>query len=294
MFSSGFIALIGRPNVGKSTLLNAFIGEKMAIISDKPQTTRNQIRGILTTEKYQAVFLDTPGIHKPQHNLGEKMVQVAVRTLQEVDLILLLTDAVSGPGGGDEYIIRQMKDVVTPVILVVNKADQAGMAAAEELLPYYSALYPFAHALAVSALTGENLEKLLALVVKYLPEGPQYYPSEMVTDQPERMIVGELIREKILQSTREEVPHAVAVEILSMKKRDGRELVDIQANIWVERDSQKGIIIGKNGATLKAVGISSRQDIEALLGTPVFLQLWVKVKADWRNKVGSWQTLGLE
>jgi len=294
LFYSGFIALIGRPNVGKSTLLNAFIGEKMAIISDKPQTTRNLIRGILTTEKYQAVFLDTPGIHKPQDKLGEKMVQVAVRTLQEVDLILLLIDAAAGPGAGDEYIIRQLAAVETPVILVANKADQTGIVIAEELLPNYCALYPFAHALAVSALTGENLEKLLALVVKYLPEGPQYYPTDMVTDQPERLIVGELIREKILQSTREEVPHAVAVEIASMKKREGRELVDIQANIWVERNSQKGIIIGKNGTMLKAVGMSSRLEIEALLGTPVFLELWVKVKADWRNKEATWQTFGLE
>ncbi|MBT9169156.1 MAG: GTPase Era [Syntrophomonadaceae bacterium] len=294
VFYSGFVALIGRPNVGKSTLLNALIGEKMAIISDKPQTTRNQIRGILTTEKYQAVFLDTPGIHKPQHKLGEKMVQVAVRTLQEVDLILLLIDAAGGRGAGDEYVIRQLAAVETPVILVANKADQTGIVNAEELLPEYCALYPFAHALAVSALTGENLEKLLALAVKYLPEGPQYYPTDMVTDQPERLIVGELIREKIFQATREEVPHAVAVEVSSMKKREGRELVDIQANIWVERDSQKGIIIGKNGAMLKAVGMSSRLEIEALLGTPVFLELWVKVKADWRNKEASWRTFGLE
>lgn len=294
VFCSGFVALIGRPNVGKSTLLNALIGEKMAIISDKPQTTRNQIRGILTTEKYQAVFLDTPGIHKPQHKLGEKMVQVALRTLREVDLILLLIDAAAGSGSGDEYVIRQLANVETPVILVANKADQSGMVRAEELLPDYCALYPFAHALAVSALTGENLEKLLALAVKYLPEGPQYYPTDMATDQPERLIVGELIREKILQSTREEVPHAIAVEVISMKKRQGRELVDIEANIWVERDSQKGIIIGKNGAMLKTVGMSSRLEIEALLGTPVFLELWVKVKADWRNKEASWRTFGLE
>lgn len=294
MFRSGFVALIGRPNVGKSTLMNALIGEKMAIISDKPQTTRNQIRGILTTGDYQAVFLDTPGIHKPQHKLGEKMVQVAVRTLQEVDVVLFLTDAAAGPGGGDEYIIGQLSGVETPVILVVNKVDQGGPDAAETMVSHYSTLFPFAGTLAVSALTGENLDLLLEQAVAKLPEGPQYYPEDMVTDQPERMIVGELIREKVLQLTREEVPHAVAVEVLSMSRREGRDLVDIQANIYVERDSQKGIVIGKRGAMLKEVGVRSRQDIEALLGTPVFLELWVKVKADWRNKEGTWQSFGLD
>ncbi|MCW3489346.1 GTPase Era [Dethiobacter alkaliphilus] len=294
MFRSGFIALIGRPNVGKSTLMNAFVGEKMAIISDKPQTTRNQIRGILTADDYQAVFLDTPGIHKPQHKLGEKMVQVAVRTLQEVDLILFLVDAAAGPGAGDDYIIRQLSDVETPVILVANKADEAGMEAAQSVLEHYRPLYPFKAALPVSAITGINQEQLLSLIVDSLPEGPQYYPEDMITDQPERLIVAELVREKVLQLTRDEIPHAIAVEIISMKNRAGRDLVDIQANIYVERDSQKGIVIGKRGALLKEVGKQARADIEALLGTPVFLELWVKVKKDWRNKEGTWQNFGLD
>lgn len=294
MFRSGFIALIGRPNVGKSTLMNAFVGEKMAIISDKPQTTRNQIRGILTADDYQAVFLDTPGIHKPQHKLGEKMVQVAVRTLQEVDLILFLVDAEAGAGAGDDYIIRQLTQVQTPVVLVVNKTDQAGVDAAESLLAHYQAIYPFKAALAISALTGMNREQLLTLIVDSLAEGPQYYPDDMITDQPERLIVAELVREKVLQLTRDEIPHAIAVEILSMKNREGRDLVDIEANIYVERDSQKGIVIGKRGALLKEVGQQARADIEALLGTSVYLQLWVKVKKDWRNKEGTWQSFGLD
>lgn len=294
MFRSGFVALIGRPNVGKSTLMNAFIGEKMAIISDKPQTTRNQIRGILTTDDEQVVFLDTPGIHKPQHKLGERMVKTAIRTLQEVDLILFLVDAAAGPGAGDDFIIEQLRSVTTPVILVVNKADQTGVDEAMKLVSLYLPRYPFAGALPVSALEGLNQEQLLALIVARMPEGPQYYPADMVTDQPERFIVAELIREKILVLTREEIPHAVAVEILSMKRREGRDLVDIEANIYVERDSQKGIVIGKKGSMLKEVGQLARQDIEALLGTPVYLQLWVKVKADWRNKQATWQAFGLE
>lgn len=294
MFQAGFVALIGRPNVGKSTLMNAFIGEKMAIISEKPQTTRNQIRGILTTDAYQIIFLDTPGIHKPQHKLGEKMVQVALRTLKEVDVILFLADAAAGPGSGDGFVIEQLKATETPVILVVNKADEAGLDRAEELIAHYRPLYPFTAAVAISALTGINREKLLAAIVASLPEGPRYYPEEMITDQPERLIVAELIREKILQLTRDEVPHSVAVEITAMSNREGRDLVDIQATIYVERDSQKGIVIGKKGAMLKEVGRLARQDIEALLGSPAFLELWVKVKADWRNKEGSWQSFGLE
>lgn len=294
MYRSGFIALIGRPNVGKSTLLNALVGEKMAIISDKPQTTRNQIRGILTTADYQMVFLDTPGIHKPHHKLGEKMVQVSLRTLREVDLILFLTDAAAGPGAGDQYVIEQLQAVDTPVILLVNKADRSGLEQAQQLVEHYRAMYPFAKALAISALEGTNLASLAPLMLEYLAEGPQYYPADMITDQPERLLVAELIREKILQLTREEVPHAVAVEIISMSARNDRELVDIQANIYVERDSQKGIVIGKRGAMLKEIGKLARMDIEALLGSAVNLQLWVKVKNDWRNKEGTWQSFGLE
>ncbi|NLM46634.1 MAG: GTPase Era [Firmicutes bacterium] len=294
MFRSGFISLTGRPNVGKSTLMNTLIGEKAAIISEKPQTTRNQIRGILTTKDYQLVFLDTPGIHKPQHKLGEKMVEIALRTLQEVDVILFLADAVAGPGGGDEYVLEKLKSVTTPVLLVINKTDRSGMARAQELINHYSALHTFQGAVAISALEGTGTQELLQLILKHLPEGPMYYPEDMVTDQPERFIIAELVREKLLQLTRDEVPHAIAVEVVSQRNRPGRDLVDIEANIYVERESQKGIVIGKDGRMLKEAGRLARLDIEALLGVPVYLQLWVKVKPDWRNKAGSWHSLGLD
>ncbi len=294
MFKSGFIALTGRPNVGKSTLMNLLVGEKAAIVSEKPQTTRNRIRGILTTNDFQAVFIDTPGIHKPRHRLGERMVQIALSTIREVDLVLFLADAGAGPGGGDEYIINALGQVSTPVILVVNKADLAPGDRVQELIGHYSRLYAFAAALGVSALTGHNREKLLSLIAERLPEGPCYYPEDMITDQPERLIVAELVREKILRLTREEVPHAVAVEVEAMRRREGRDLVDIEATIFVEKDSQKSIVIGKGGAMLKEVGKLARQEIEALLGSPVFLRLWVKVRRDWRNREGTWQGLGLE
>lgn len=294
MFRSGFVALLGRPNVGKSTLMNTLIGSKAAIISDKPQTTRNQIRGILTADSYQLIFLDTPGVHKPRHKLGEKMVSLALRTLQEVDVILFLVDAAAGPGRGDEYIIGELQDIKTPVILVANKADAAGAGKAQEIIAHYCTFYPFAAALWLSALTGANKEQLLSQVLRFIPEGPLYYPADMVTDQPERFIVAELIREKILRLTREEIPHAVAVEITELSKRPDRELIDIHANIYVEKDSQKGIVIGKNGSMLKEIGRLAREDIEGLLGSTVFLQLWVKVKPDWRNKEGLWPSFGLD
>ncbi|MDI9462647.1 MAG: GTPase Era [Bacillota bacterium] len=294
MFRSGFVALLGRPNVGKSTLMNTLIGSKAAIISDKPQTTRNQIRGILTADSYQLIFLDTPGVHKPRHKLGEKMVSLALRTLQEVDVILFLVDAAAGPGRGDEYIIGELQDIKTPVILVANKADAAGAGKTQEMIAHYCTFYPFAAALWLSALTGANKEQLLSQVLRFIPEGPLYYPADMVTDQPERFIVAELIREKILRLTREEIPHAVAVEITELSKRPDRELIDIHANIYVEKDSQKGIVIGKNGSMLKEIGRLAREDIEGLLGSTVFLQLWVKVKPDWRNKEGLWPSFGLD
>lgn len=294
MFRSGFVALLGRPNVGKSTLMNTLIGSKAAIISDKPQTTRNQIRGILTADSYQLIFLDTPGVHKPRHKLGEKMVSLALRTLQEVDVILFLVDAAAGPGRGDEYIIGELQDIKTPVILVANKADAAGAGKTQEMIAHYCTFYPFAAALWLSALTGANKEQLLSQVLRFIPEGPLYYPADMVTDQPERFIVAELIREKTLRLTREEIPHAVAVEITELSKRPDRELIDIHANIYVEKDSQKGIVIGKNGSMLKEIGRLAREDIEGLLGSTVFLQLWVKVKPDWRNKEGLWPSFGLD
>jgi GTP-binding protein Era len=294
LFRSGFVALIGRPNVGKSTLVNMLVGEKTAIVSDKPQTTRNKLRGILTTDNYQLIFIDTPGIHKPRHRLGEKMVQVALRTCQEVDIVLFLADAQAGPGSGDEYVLSALTGLTTPVILAVNKADLATAEQLAALHEHYHTLFPFSAALAVSALTGANSELLLALLAERLPEGPCYYPADMFTDQPVKLLVAELVREKVLALTRDEVPHAVAVEIVTLKQRKSQDLLDIEANIYVERESQKGILIGKNGALLKEVGSLSRREIEGLLGSRVFLQLWVKVKRDWRNKEGAWRELGLE
>lgn len=282
-FKSGFTAIIGRPNVGKSTLLNQIVGQKIAIMSDKPQTTRNKIQGVYTTEKMQIVFLDTPGIHKPQSKLGNFMMKVAESTFHEVDAILFVVDVADGLGGGDRFIIEQLKDVKTPVFLVLNKIDQVHP---EKLLPAiqsYKNLYNFAEIIPVSAINGNNVNTLLEQIGRYLPLGPHYYPEDQVTDYPEQFVCAELIREKILHHTREEIPHSIAVQIEAMKVQDNG-LVDISAVIYVERDSQKGIIIGKQGALLKQIGKEARYDIEALLGSKIFLQLWVKVKKDWRNQ----------
>lgn len=292
MFKSGFVAIIGRPNVGKSTLLNLLIGEKAAIISDKPQTTRNRIRGILTTADFQAVFIDTPGIHKPQHKLGEHMVKTALDTLKEVDLVLFLADASTGPGKGDDYIIEALRQVDTPVILVLNKADLVQGSQVTAFLEIYRDKYPFAAALPVSALTGYNKVELLRQIVSRLEEGPKYYPDDVVTDQPERFIVAEIIREKILHLTREEIPHSVGVEIETYKMREDG-LLHVGAIIYVERESQKKIIIGKGGSLLKEVGTLARQEIEALMGARVFLEMWVKVRRDWRNRENTWKSMGL-
>ncbi|MFE5319921.1 GTPase Era [Paenibacillus sp. NPDC056579] len=290
-FKSGFVAIIGRPNVGKSTLMNQVIGQKIAIMSDKPQTTRNKIHGVYTTDEAQIVFLDTPGIHKPSSKLGDYMMKVAESSLSEVDAILFLIDVVEGLGGGDRFIIENLKKIKTPVILVMNKIDQVQP---EELLPIittYKDLYPFAEIVPISAIQGNNVNTLLAQVVKFLPEGPQYYPADQVTDHPEQFVCAELIREKILHLTREEIPHSIAVAIEDMKVAENG-VVHISAVIYVERDSQKGIIIGKKGALLKEVGQKARQDIEALLGSKTFLELWVKVKKDWRNQERVLRDLG--
>jgi GTPase len=290
---SGFVALIGRPNVGKSTLMNHFIGEKIAIMSDKPQTTRNKIRGVLTDETSQLIFLDTPGIHKPHSKLGEQLVQMAQNTLREVDLILFLVDAAEGLGGGDRFIIRHLQQVKTPVFLVVNKIDQVHPDQLLPLIDQYRGLYPFTEVVPVSALKGNNTSTLREQIVARLPEGPQYYPTDQVTDHPEQFIVAELIREKVLHLTREEIPHAVAVVIDEMKRREHQNIVDIRATILTERKSQKGILIGKQGALLKEVGRRARVECEALLGDRVFLDLWVKVKKDWRNELHTLRQLGL-
>ena len=280
---SGFIAVIGRPNVGKSTLINTLIGQKIAIMSDKPQTTQNRILCILTEPDAQIVFLDTPGIHKPKHKLGEYMVKAAEGTLKEVDAIFFVVDATEKMGPGEYYILERLQATAKPVILVVNKLDLIEKEQVLPIISHYTDKYPFVGVVPISAKEETNLDALIEEVEKYLPEGPQYYPEDMVTDQPERLIVAELVREKALQLTRDEVPHAIAVDVDEMKARDNGDTY-IRATIYVERDSQKGILIGAKGSMLKEIGKLARADIEMLLGTRVFLDLWVKVKKDWRDR----------
>lgn len=282
-FKSGFVSIIGRPNVGKSTFMNQVIGQKIAIMSDKPQTTRNKIQGVYTTEHAQLVFIDTPGIHKPLSKLGDYMIRIAESTLNEVDVVLFLVDAFAGIGGGDRYIIEQLKKIKTPVFLVINKIDLVHPEALLPLIDQYNALFSFQEVVPISALNGNNISHLLNLLIQYMPEGPQYYPDDQITDHPEQFVVAELIREKILHMTHEEIPHSVAVQIEDMSV-DEKGIVHISALIYVERDSQKGIVIGKNGRLLKEIGRLAREDIERLLGSKIFLQCWVKVKKDWRNQ----------
>ncbi|SDM88900.1 GTP-binding protein Era [Paenibacillus sp. yr247] len=282
-FKSGFVAIIGRPNVGKSTLMNQIIGQKIAIMSDKPQTTRNKIHGVYTSNNGQIVFLDTPGIHKPTSKLGDYMSKVAHGTLGEVDAVLFLVDVADGIGGGDRYIIEQLKHIETPVILVLNKIDLVQPEALLAIITNYKDLYNFSEIVPVSALKGNNVTTLLEQIVRYLPEGPQYYPADQITDHPEQFVCAELVREKILHLTREEIPHSIAVQIEDMRV-EPNGIVHISAVIFVERDSQKGIVIGKQGSLLKEIGRQARRDIETLLGSKTFLELWVKVKKDWRNQ----------
>lgn len=290
-YKSGFVSIIGRPNVGKSTFLNRIIGQKIAIMSDKPQTTRNKIQGVYTENDAQVIFIDTPGIHKPKHKLGEFMVKMAQTTLKEVDIVLFMVNAVEGFGRGEEFIIEKLKETKQPVFLVINKIDQLHPEQLLELIDQYRKLHEFAEIVPISALDGNNVDALIGTIKKYLPEGPQYYPENQVTDHPERFIIAELIREKVLHLTREEVPHSVAVVIDAIQKREGGA-VYINATIVVERASQKGIIIGKQGKMLKEVGKRARFDIEALLGSKVFLEVWVKVQKDWRNKMSQLRDLG--
>lgn len=281
---SGFAAIVGRPNVGKSTLTNGLIGEKIAIMSDRPQTTRNKIMCILNTDNAQIMFLDTPGIHKPHHKLGEYMVRTAESTLKEVDVILFVIDVSEKRGAGENYILELLQKVKTPVILVANKIDKLqDKSKLFNIINEYTALYNFSAVVPVSALEDKEFPGLVEEITKHLPEGPDYFPDDMITDQPERVIAAEMIREKVLLSTRDEVPHSIAVEVDEFKVRDNDD-VYIRATIFVERDSQKGIVIGAKGSLLKKIGQQARKDIEALLGCKVFLELWVKVKADWRNK----------
>lgn len=283
-YKSGFISIIGRPNVGKSTFLNRVVGQKIAIMSDKPQTTRNKVQGVVTTEDSQMVFIDTPGIHKPKHKLGDFMMKVAKNTLKEVDLVLFMANADESLGKGDEFIMDMLGDSGTPVVLVLNKIDLIHPDELIGVIDTYRGQMDFDEIVPISALQGNNVERLMEVIKEYLPEGPQYYPADQVTDHPERFIISELIREKVLHLTREEIPHSVAVVIERIAKREGQDTVDVSATIVVERDSQKGIVIGKRGALLKEVGTRARQDIEMLLGSKVYLELWVKVQKDWRNR----------
>ena len=283
-FKSGFVTLIGRPNVGKSTLMNQIIGQKIAITSKKPQTTRNRIQTVYTDEnKGQIVFLDTPGIHKAKNKLGEYMVNVAERTLNEVDVILWLVEPSTFIGAGEQHIAEQLKKTTVPVILVINKTDTVKKEEILEFIDAYRKIYDFAEIIPASALHGDNTDTIIDMIFKYLPYGPMFYDEDTITDQPERQIVAELIREKALHALDEEIPHGIAVTIESMKMRKGGKMMDIEATIICERDSHKGIIIGKGGSMLKKIGSNARYEIERMLEQKVNLQLWVKVRKDWRD-----------
>jgi GTP-binding protein Era len=292
-FKSGFVTIVGRPNVGKSTLTNRLAGEKISIISSKPQTTRNTIKTIINQDDCQIIFIDTPGIHKPKTKLGEYMVNIAEGTMNEVDVILFLVEATDDePGAGDIYIAEQLKKVKSNVFLIINKIDLIKKEQLFKTISKFSALMDFKAVIPISALTDEGTGIVVTEIKKLLPQGPKYFPDDIITDQPERAIAAELIREKILNLLNEEVPHGIGVEVLSFKERNNKDMVDIEANIYCEKETHKGIVIGKGGAMLKKIGTLARQEIESLLGTKVNLQLWVKVKPDWRNSDNMLKTLG--
>lgn len=283
-FKSGFVTIIGRPNVGKSTLMNHLIGQKIAITSNKPQTTRNRIQTVYTDkERGQIVFLDTPGIHQAKNKLGEYMVNVAEHTLSEVDVILWLVEPSTFIGAGEQHIIKQLQKVKTPVILVINKVDTVDREKVLAFIDTYRKVYEFAEIVPASALRGQNLDTLVDLIFKYLPYGPMFFDEDTVTDQPERAIVAEIVREKALHALDDEIPHGIAVYIDRMKERKNQNIIDIDATIVCERDSHKGIVIGKGGAMLKKIGSNARYEIEHLLDVQVNLKLWVKVRKDWRD-----------
>ena len=290
-FKSGFVAIVGRPNVGKSTFMNYVLGQKIAIMSDKAQTTRNKIQGVYTNQDCQIVFLDTPGIHKPKHELGNFMVESAYSALKEVDAVLFMVNAAEKRGPGDDFIIEKLKKIKTPVFLVLNKIDLISPDELLDRVESYQETIPFAGIIPISVLQGNNVQELMTTLTNHLPEGPQYYPSDQITDHPEYFVVSELIREKILHLTKEEIPHSVAVTVDKMQK-DEFDKVHVYANIIVERPTQKGIIIGKGGKLLKEIGVRARKDIEQLLGNKVDLELWVKVEKDWRKKKSHLQDFG--
>ena len=290
-FKSGFVAIVGRPNVGKSTFMNYVLGQKIAIMSDKAQTTRNKIQGVYTKDDAQIVFLDTPGIHKPKHELGEFMVKSAYSALKEVDAVLFMVNVSEKRGPGDDFIIEKLKGIKTPIFLVLNKIDLVTPEVLLERVESYKDALDFAGVFPISVLQGNNVNELMEALINALPEGPQYYPADQITDHPEYFVVSELIREKILQLTQEEIPHSVAVTVDKMQK-DEFDKVHVYANIIVERKSQKGIIIGKGGRLLKEIGTRARHDIEQLLGNKVYLELWVKVEKDWRKRKSNLQEYG--
>ncbi|NLK58221.1 MAG: GTPase Era [Tissierellia bacterium] len=283
-FTSGFVSVVGRPNVGKSTLLNRIIGEKITIVSDKPQTTRNKIQLIYTDEHTQIIFLDTPGIQQPKNKLGTYMLSVSKSTLSDVDLILFLVEPGPVFGPMDTLILKLLEEIQTPVLLLLNKTDTIDETEQKRLLDAYRAHPRFLDVLPISALDGRGVEDFMQKTAALLPEGPRYYPDDMITDQPERFIVAEMIREKAILHLREEIPHGIVVEISSMRAREGKDFVDIEANVFVEKKSHKGMVIGKQGQMLKRIGTEARHDIERLLGSRVHLQLWVKVADKWRDE----------
>jgi len=289
-FRSGYVSIIGRPNVGKSTLLNAILGEKIAIVSPKPQTTRNKLIGIKNLSDSQIIFIDTPGIHKPKHRLGEAMIKTAKQALAEVDLILFMVEP-HGPREGEKSILNLIKKVRIPFFLLINKIDTRKKTEILPVIEEYRHLYPFPEIIPLSALKEDGVELLMKKICEYLPPGPKYYPDDLITDQAERFMVSEIVREKIMLMTKEELPHAVAVEVVQWNERkDG--IIAISCNIYIEREGQKAIIIGKGGTMVKAIGTAARIDIEKLLNTKVFLEIWVKVKKDWRDDTRLLQELG--
>ena len=290
-FKSGFVAIVGRPNVGKSTFMNYVLGQKIAIMSDKAQTTRNKIQGVYTNQDCQIVFLDTPGIHKPKHELVNFMVESDYSALKDVDSVLFMVNAAEKRGPGDDFIIEKLKKIKTPVFLVLNKIDLISPDELLDRVESYQETIPFAGIIPISVLQGNNVQELMTTLTNHLPEGPQYYPSDQITDHPEYFVVSELIREKILHLTKEEIPHSVAVTVDKMQK-DEFDKVHVYANIIVERPTQKGIIIGKGGKLLKEIGVRARKDSEQLLGNTVYLELWVKVEKDWRKKKSHLQDFG--
>ena len=291
MFKSGFVTIVGRPNVGKSTLMNKIMGEKLSIVSSKPQTTRNNIQTILTKENYQIVFVDTPGIHKPKHKLGEYMVNSAKDSIKEVDVVLFLTNPDDEIGRGDKFILESLKNTKAPVFLVLNKIDENTQERVAKTLAMYSAEFDFNEIIPISALKGKNVDKLVELMVENMPEGPKYYPDDMITDIQEKFVVSEIVREKALRNLRDEIPHGVAVDVIQMKQKPNGNY-HIEVDLICEKDSHKGIIIGKNGQCLKKIGENSRYELEKFLRAKVNIKIWVKVRKEWRDNQNLLKELG--